>query len=65
MPLHEVYKIGGVGTVPCGKVETGVLKPNMTIWFAPQNVQGEIKSVEMHHENVEEALPGDYVGFNC
>lgn len=47
-----------------GRVETGVLKPGMIVTFAPANVTTEVKSVEMHHESLTEALPGDNVGFN-
>jgi elongation factor 1-alpha len=64
LPLQDVYKIGGIGTVPVGRVETGVLKPGMVVTFAPVNLSTEVKSVEMHHEQLQEALPGDNVGFN-
>uniref|UniRef100_A0A2K5RHV2 Tr-type G domain-containing protein n=1 Tax=Cebus imitator TaxID=2715852 RepID=A0A2K5RHV2_CEBIM len=64
LPLQDVYKIGGIGTVPVGRVETGVLKPGMVVTFAPVNITTEVKSVEMHHEALSEALPGDNVGFN-
>lgn len=64
LPLQDVYKIGGIGTVPVGRVETGVLKPGMVVVFAPSNVSTEVKSVEMHHESLPEAIPGDNVGFN-
>lgn len=64
LPLQDVYKIGGIGTVPVGRVETGILKPNMNVTFAPCNVQTDVKSVEMHHEQLAEAFPGDNVGFN-
>ncbi|XP_045182489.1 elongation factor 1-alpha-like [Mercenaria mercenaria] len=64
LPLQDVYKIGGIGTVPVGRVETGVLKPNMVVTFAPSQLTTEVKSVEMHHESLPEALPGDNVGFN-
>ena len=64
LPLQDVYKIGGIGTVPVGRVETGILKPGMLITFAPKGVSAECKSVEMHHESVPEALPGNNVGFN-
>ena len=64
LPLQDVYKIGGIGTVPVGRVETGVIKPGMVVTFAPVNLQTEVKSVEMHHESLSEALPGDNVGFN-
>merc|ERR1712119_256668 len=64
LPLQDVYKIGGIGTVPVGRVETGKLKPAMVVTFAPVNLTTEVKSVEMHHESVAEALPGDNVGFN-
>ena len=47
-----------------GRVETGVLKPGTVVTFAPVNVATEVKSVEMHHEALREALPGDNVGFN-
>lgn len=65
LPLQDVYKIGGIGTVPVGRVETGVLKPGMMVVFAPTGLTTEVKSVEMHHESLEEAVPGDNVGFNC
>jgi len=64
LPLQDVYKIGGIGTVPVGRVETGLLKPGMVVNFAPVNLSTEVKSVEMHHEALEEAGPGDNVGFN-
>jgi elongation factor 1-alpha len=64
IPLQDVYKIGGIGTVPVGRVETGILKPGMVVTFAPTNVTTEVKSVEMHHEALTQALPGDNVGFN-
>jgi elongation factor 1-alpha len=64
LPLQDVYKIGGIGTVPVGRVETGILKPNMTVTFAPGDLVTEVKSVEMHHEALEQAVPGDNVGFN-
>jgi len=64
LPLQDVYKIGGIGTVPVGRVETGVLKPGMVVTFAPAMVTTEVKSVEMHHESLPEAVPGDNVGFN-
>ncbi|XP_078584526.1 elongation factor 1-alpha [Branchiostoma floridae x Branchiostoma japonicum] len=64
LPLQDVYKIGGIGTVPVGRVETGILKPGVVVTFAPVNLTTEVKSVEMHHESLPEALPGDNVGFN-
>jgi elongation factor 1-alpha len=64
LPLQDVYKIGGIGTVPVGRVETGVIKAGMVVNFAPSNVTTEVKSVEMHHEQLEQGLPGDNVGFN-
>jgi elongation factor 1-alpha len=64
LPLQDVYKIGGIGTVPVGRVETGVIKPGMVVVFAPSGVTTEVKSVEMHHEALLEAGPGDNVGFN-
>jgi len=64
LPLQDVYKIGGIGTVPVGRVETGVIKPGMVVVFAPTGLSTEVKSVEMHHEALTEAVPGDNVGFN-
>ena len=64
LPLQDVYKIGGIGTVPVGRVETGVIKPGMVVTFAPAGVTTEVKSVEMHHEQLPEGVPGDNVGFN-
>jgi elongation factor 1-alpha len=64
IPLQDVYKIGGIGTVPVGRVETGVLKPGAVVTFAPGGITTEVKSVEMHHEALTQATPGDNVGFN-
>merc|ERR1712032_1104200 len=64
LPLQDVYKIGGIGTVPVGRVETGTIKAGMVVTFAPMNITTEVKSVEMHHEQVDQATPGDNVGFN-
>jgi len=64
LPLQDVYKITGIGTVPVGRVETGTLKAGITACFGPMGQTAEVKCVEMHHEKVEEAYPGDNVGFN-
>jgi elongation factor 1-alpha len=64
IPLQDVYKIGGIGTVPVGRVETGIIRPGMVVTFAPVGLTTEVKSIEMHHEQVPEAIPGDNIGFN-
>lgn len=65
LPVQDVYRIKGVGTVPVGRVETGVIKTDMIVTFAPGNILTVVKSVEMHHELLEEGgRPGDNVGFN-
>jgi len=64
LPVQDVYSITGIGTVPVGRVETGVLKPGDRIVFEPSHKVGEVKSIEMHHETLDKAEPGDNVGFN-
>jgi len=64
LPVQDVYTITGVGTVPVGRVETGILRPNDKIIFQPSGKVGEVKSVEMHHTALQQAVPGDNVGFN-
>ncbi|RLJ06478.1 MAG: translation elongation factor EF-1 subunit alpha [Candidatus Aenigmatarchaeota archaeon] len=64
LPIQDVYTITGVGTVPVGRVETGVLKQNDKVIFMPSNVTGEVKSIEMHHKQIDKAEPGDNIGFN-
>ncbi|MDG6257838.1 MAG: translation elongation factor EF-1 subunit alpha [Methanomicrobiaceae archaeon] len=64
LPIQDVYSISGIGTVPVGRIETGVMKKGMKVSFMPANKEGEIKSIEMHHEEQPQALPGDNVGFN-
>ncbi|RQD84870.1 MAG: translation elongation factor EF-1 subunit alpha [Methanocalculus sp. MSAO_Arc2] len=64
LPIQDVYTISGIGTVPVGRVETGVLKKGMKVSFMPANKEGEVKSIEMHHEEHPQAGPGDNVGFN-
>ena len=64
LPIQDVYKISGIGTVPVGKIETGVLNAGKTVVFNPSQQTAEVKSIEMHHTMVERAEPGDNVGFN-
>ncbi len=64
VPIQDVYTITGIGTVPVGRVETGVLKVNDKVVFVPSGTQGEVKTIEMHHEQSPEARPGDNIGFN-
>jgi len=64
LPLQDVYKIQGIGTVPVGRVETGTIKPGMVCRFSPNGKTAEVKSVEMHHESLPAAFVGDNVGFN-
>jgi len=63
-PIQDAYTITGIGTVPVGRIETGVLKVNDIIVFEPSGVKGEVKSIEMHHQQIPEAKPGDNVGVN-
>lgn len=64
VPVQDVYTITGVGTVPVGRVETGILKVGDKVIFNPAGKEGEIKSIEMHHEKMDSAEPGDNIGFN-
>ncbi len=64
VPVQDVYTITGIGTVPVGRVETGVLKEGDEVVFMPSNKKGEVKSLEMHHTKIPKAEPGDNIGFN-
>ncbi len=64
MPIQDVYTITGIGAVPVGRVETGVLKVNDKIIVMPSGKLGEVKSIEMHHEQLQKAEPGDNIGIN-
>ena len=64
VPIQDVYSITGVGTVPVGRVETGVMKKGENVIFEPAGASGEVKSIEMHHEVFDIAEPGDNIGFN-
>ncbi|MBN2881513.1 translation elongation factor EF-1 subunit alpha [Candidatus Woesearchaeota archaeon] len=68
LPIQDVYNITGIGVVPVGRVETGVMKIGDKIVAVPgregKGVHGECKSIEMHHEQFKEAKPGDNIGFN-
>jgi len=64
LPVQDVYKISGIGTVVGGRVETGTLKPNTGISFAVSGINAEAKSIQMHHEDVPQAVPGFNVGIN-
>lgn len=68
LPIQDVYNITGIGVVPVGKVETGIMKVGDKVIFVParegKGISGEVKSIEMHHEQLKQAIPGDNVGFN-
>jgi len=64
IPIQDVYAISGVGTVPVGRVETGVLKVGDRVVFMPPAKVGEVRSIETHHVRIEKAEPGDNIGFN-
>ncbi|MDD4353580.1 MAG: translation elongation factor EF-1 subunit alpha [Candidatus Nanoarchaeia archaeon] len=65
VPIQDVYTITGIGTVPVGKVESGLLRNNSKVIFMPENITADVKSIEMHHEMVETAEPGDNIGFSA
>ncbi|MBL7117485.1 MAG: translation elongation factor EF-1 subunit alpha [Candidatus Syntrophoarchaeum sp.] len=64
IPVQDVYTITGVGTVPVGRVETGKIKKGDSVIFNPPGMKGEVKTIEMHHEEIPEAIPGDNIGWN-
>ena len=68
LPIQDVYNITGIGVVPVGRVETGVMKVGEKVIIVPARegvgVKGEVKTIEMHHEQIQEAIPGDNVGFS-
>ncbi len=68
LPIQDVYNITGIGVVPVGRVETGILKVNDKVIIVPgregKGVEGEVKSIEMHHEQIQQAEPGDNIGFS-
>ncbi len=64
VPVQDVYTITGIGTVPVGRVETGILKPGDSLVFMPSNKTAEVKSIEMHHTSIPMAEPGDNIGIN-
>ena len=68
MPVQDVYEITGIGTVPVGKIETGIMKKGQKVMILPgrtgKGIEGEIKTIEMHHEQMDEAVAGDNVGIS-
>ena len=64
LPIQDVFTITGHGTVPVGRVETGIMKPGDNVVVQPSGAAGEVKKIEMHHQELKEAKPGDNVGFN-
>ncbi len=68
MPIQDVYEITGIGTVPVGKIETGKMKVGQKVIILPgrsgKGIEGEVRSIEMHHEQLQEAVAGDNVGVN-
>ena len=64
LPIQDAYRIKGTGVVPVGRVETGILKKGDQIIIMPTGFKGEVRSIEMHHEEIPQAIPGDNVGFS-
>lgn len=64
IPVEDAYTISGIGTVPVGRVETGVMKKGDAVCFMPSGATGEVKSIEMHHEEIPQAVPGDNIGWS-
>jgi elongation factor 1-alpha len=64
IPIQDIYTITGIGSVPVGRVETGILKEGDQLIFMPGKVEAQCKSIESHHVTVKQALPGDNIGFN-
>jgi len=64
LPLQDVYQVAGVGTVAVGRVITGLIKPGMAVTFAPSHITSEVKSIEMYHKMLPQAIPGDQIGLN-
>ncbi len=64
LPIQDVFSITGVGTVVVGRVETGVLRPGDKVIIEPLGKTAEVKSIEMHHERLDKAEPGDNIGVN-
>jgi elongation factor 1-alpha len=64
IPVEDAYTISGIGTVPVGRVETGVMKKGDKVVFMPGGTTGDVKSIEMHHEEIPQAVPGDNIGWN-
>ncbi|MFC1732031.1 EF-Tu/IF-2/RF-3 family GTPase, partial [candidate division KSB1 bacterium] len=67
LPIQDVYNITGIGVVPVGRVETGIMKVGDKVIVVPgregKGVKGECKTIEMHHEQMQQAEPGDNIGF--
>jgi elongation factor 1-alpha len=64
IPIQDAYTISGIGTVPVGRVETGIMKKGQNVTFMPSGASGEVKSIEMHHEEQLQAAPGDNIGWS-
>lgn len=64
LPVQDAFQISGAGTVTVGRIETGTMSPSDQVAYEPSDTGGEVRSIEMHHEEVEEAEPGDNVGFD-
>ena len=64
IPVEDAYTISGIGTVPVGRVETGIMKKGDQVIFMPSGASGEVKSIEMHHEEIPQAVPGDNIGWS-
>jgi elongation factor 1-alpha len=64
IPVQDVYNIKGVGAIPVGRVETGILKSGTKVVVMPSGKEGEVKDIEEHHEKLQEAKPGNNIGFS-
>lgn len=68
LSVQDVYRIPSIGTVVCGKLEHGALRPGMRVQFAPKHHQlefdHEVYGIESHHKWLDTAHTGEQIGIN-
>jgi elongation factor 1-alpha len=63
IPIFDVFRVKGAGTVPIGVVLSGTLRLGDVVRVEPLGRECEVRSIETYHMPIEVAVPGDGIGF--
>ncbi|MEM3341958.1 MAG: EF-Tu/IF-2/RF-3 family GTPase [Thermoplasmata archaeon] len=63
IPVDQVFNVRGVGTVVLGQVLKGVVRVHDTLEIFPTGRKAQVRSIQVHDHDVQEAETGSRVGL--